>query len=369
MILKSKLIAFIIVLLPILLVLFNSACKKDATINKENEEKTTVDADYWVCDGVLHFKSSETYHNLVDSLVKLNYNEFSQWEQSIGFASFWTEQQEILKQVDTITTEEEFYKIAAENPKLVYLNDNEMELFDLGSNYKLVGNAEGVFCINNMYHRAFPKMIEVTQAGDLKSALLNFNSNQNVVSHKIREETVFLKSAGCGTDSITDMSDNNGNNSSYRKVQAYLKIRINVVEESSCCVTYKQIVDMQIEGKKKNFWGQIYTYSTEHSWSDLEVGFERIYKSGTYPCTNIRGCTSSSCDRIVWEPYVWNEIPSGQSPEQTVFVLRLYTGDLLFNDPISTSTQFDKARLKAWTRGTTHEVYAAICCNYTNCGF
>ncbi|MGF7140540.1 hypothetical protein FHS86_002868 [Roseimarinus sediminis] len=159
------------------------------------------------------------------------------------------------------------------------------------------------------------------------------------------------------------------NNRTYRKVEAYLRIRIDVDVPTSCCVIYQQTVDMEIVGKRKNIWGQTYTYETIHDWSDLEVGFERIYKDGTYQCTNIRGCTSSTCDRILRESYVWNSVPSGSSPEQTVYNLRLYTGPELFNDPISTSTKFNKARLKAWTRGTGPDVYAAICCSYSNCGF
>jgi len=341
------------------------ACEKESFKDKE----ASVDANYWVNDGVLHFKSSDAYHHLLDSLIQLDYKEFRQWEEANGFSSFWTKQQEILERVDTISNEEDFYIIAAENPKLVYLNDNEMELVEIGSNYRLVGNADGIFCINNMYHRAFPQVLEVTQAGDLNTALLNFKSNKDVASYPIKEETVFLKSVGCGTDFISDTNDNNGNNRSYRKVEAYLIIRINRVNESSCCVTYQQTVDMQIVGKKKNIWGQTYTYETVHYWSDLEVGFERIYKSGTYQCTNIWGCTSPTCDRILKSPYVWNSTPSGQSPEQKVYNLRLYTGAKLYNDPISETTKFDKARLKAWTRGTGTDVYAAICCNYGNCGF
>lgn len=341
------------------------ACEKESL----NGEITSVDANYWLSDGVLHFKSSDAYHQLLDSLIQLDYKAFSQWEESIGFCSFWTKQQEILDRVDTISKEEEFYMIAAENPEFVYLNGDELELVDISSNYRLVGNADGIFCINDMYHRAFPQVLEVTQAVDLESALLNFNSNKDVVSHQIQENVIPLKSTGCGTNTVSDTEDNNGNNRTYRKVEAYLRIRINIVEDTHCCVSYRQTVDMEIVGKRKNMWGQTYTYETIHDWSDLEVGFERIYKDGTYNCTNIYGCTSSTCDRILRESYVWNSVPSGSSPEQKIYVRRLYTGPELFNDPISTSTKFNKARLKAWTRGTGPDVYAAICCNYSNCGF
>lgn len=341
------------------------ACEKEVF----NEKKTSAKANYWLSDGVLHFKSSDAYHLLLDSLIQLDYNEFSRWEQSIGFSSFWTEQQAVLERVDTISKEEDFYIIAAENPTLVYLNDKEMELIDIGSNYRLVSNADGIFCINDMYHRAFPQELEVTQAGDLGSALINFNSNNDVLRHQIREETVLLKSAGCGTNTISDTEDNNGNNRKYRKVEAYLKIRTNRVVETSCCVTYQQTVDMEIVGKKKNTWGQTYTYETVHHWSHLEVGFDRIYSLDTYECTNIKGCTSSTCDLILRESYVLS-IPDGQSIEERIHYKRLYTGSKLFNDPISINTKFNKARLKAWTRGTApYNVYAAICCSYGNCGF
>lgn len=342
------------------------ACEKESYKDKE----ASYDANYWLSDGVLHFKSSDAYHHLLDSLVQLDYKEFSQWEESIGFSSFWTSQQEVLEMIDTISKEEDFYIIAAENPKLVYLNDDELELVEIGSNYRLVGNADGIFCVNDMYHRAFPQVLEVTQAGDLESALVNFNANKEVVSYPMQEETVILKSAGCGTNTISDTEDNDENNRKYRKVEAYLKIRINRVFNEPCCVVYQQTVDMEIVGKKKNFWGQTYTYETIHKWSHLEVGFERIYKDGVYECVNAWGCTSSTCDRILKESYIWNSTPSGQSPEQKIYNLRLYTGPLLFNDPISETTKFDKARLKAWTRGTEpYNVYAAICCNYGNCGF
>ncbi len=340
------------------------ACEKESFSGNENN----VVSNYWVDEGVLHFKNLDAYQFLLDSLMQLDHKEFELWEKSIGFVSFQTKQNEILRNIDTISNEEEFYKIAAENPKLIYLNDNEMELVEIGSNFNLVGNADGIFCINDMYHKAFPQKVEVTQAKNFELALSNFNSNKDVVSHQIKEESVPLKSAGCGTASIFDSEDNNGNNRTYRKVEAKLQIRIDCICESPCCVTYQQNIDMTITGKKKNIWGQTYTYETVHHWSDLEVGFERIYKSGTYECVNKYGCTGT-CDRILTEPYILNNPSGGQSPEQRIYRRRLYTGPLLFNDPINTGTRFYKARLKAWTRGTAVDgVYAGICCN-SNCGF
>lgn len=366
---KTLLLTSSIILLTILLAVFNYACKKDIMVNTENEEQAVLNAPYWVCEGVLHFSSADSYFNLVDSLIQLDYKEFRQWEKSIGFSSFWSEQHAILERVEKVSKEDDYYWIAAENPNLVYIRDNEMELVDIGSNYRLVGNIDGIFCINDMYHRAFPQVLEVTQAEDLKSALLNFNTNKDVVSHQIQVETIDLKAQGCGTHYITDEKDNGQNYLNYRKVVAWLKIEIEIVHDDPCCVVYQQHVNMQIYGKKLNMWGQMYTYETVHYWQYLEVDFDRLSKSGTYQCTNIHGCTSPTCDLAIFLRGYTITVPDGHSPEMRIFDLRLHTGPRVHNDPISQTTKFHKARLKAWTRGTGSNVYAAICCNYVHCPF
>lgn len=338
-------------------------------VNTENEKQAALNAPYWVCDGVLHFSSADSYFNLVDSLIQLDYKEFRQWEKSIGFSSFWSEQHAILERVEKVSKEDDYYWIAAENPNLVYLRDNEMELVDIGSRYRLVCNVDGIFCINNMYHRAFPQVLEVTQAENLKSALLNFNTNKDVVSHQIQVETIDLKAQGCGTGYIKDEKDNGQNYLNYRKVVASLSVKINLIVYNPCCVAYQQCVDMQIYGKKLNMWGQMYTYETVHYWQYLEVDFDRLSKSGTYQCTNIHGCTSPTCDLAIFLRGYTITVPDGHSPEMRIFDLRLHTGPRVHNDPISQTTKFHKARLKAWTRGTGSNVYAAICCNYVHCPF
>ena len=220
-----------------------------------------------------------------------------------------------------------------------------------------------------MYHRAFPQVLEVTQAESLKSALLNFNTNKDVVSHQIQVETIDLKAQGCGTHCITDEKDNGQNYLNYRKVIASLCVKIVPIIESSCCVVYTQYVDMRIKGKKLNMWGQMYTYATVHYWQYLEVSFDRMSKCGTYQCTNINGCTSPTCDQAFFERGVTITVPDGYSTERIEYEQNLYTSPKIYNDPISLTTKFHQTRLKAWTRGTGPNVYAAICCNYVYCPF
>jgi hypothetical protein len=301
---------------------------------------------------------------LSDSLMQLSTKELKQWEHQVGFTSYASAQDSILDRLDQACNETEFWSIVYENPLYLKQGTEGIDNVFISPTLKHVANKEGIFCINNMYHKVLEDRMLSTEAMNIKDAILKFKENKGINTFEIANyNTPHKKSEGCGTDEIKSSK-----RSGDREVNVKLNIHTYRLSPTPCCVTYYQEATIEIVGKKTNWLGQFYTYSTTQSYSGLEIIFDRLdIVYAPYNCRNINGCPTQ-CDAAGFLKTKLT-FPDYTSSEQKIFTQVLFRSKTIYNTPISTDTRFISAKVKAWTRGTNDNSYAAICCNYSYCGF
>jgi hypothetical protein len=277
-----------------------------------------------------------------------------------GFVSLRTVQDSLAKLAGEACSEAEFYEILSNHAEFIVVRDSMIQGVITEPFYRLICNRDKIFAINGKFYRVNEHEVEATAAESYTEALSRFASKQIefVFPYRVRE---VRSSSGCPNEIFAERT-NAGND---RRVQLRVKVYVHLNQYNTCHYVYKQVVLFAIDALRKSWIGNTwYHYETDISYEGLAVQLDERYKGNWFQCYTPGGCYAL-CNNYVYGRTIEVNIPNATIYDDSngYHEILQYVGDSIQNTPIST-VPLRAAKGRAWTRGTSHDYYAKICCGY-----
>lgn len=277
-----------------------------------------------------------------------------------GFVSLRTVQDSLEKLAGEACSEAEFYEILSNHAEFIVVRDSMIQGVITEPFYRLICNSDRIFAIDGMFYRVNEHEIEATQAESYSDAVLRFKNRQVTFTFPYTVHTV-LAGSGCPNEIYAERT----NADNDRRVILKLKVYANGHPYNTCHFVYKQYFKFSIEALRKSWIGNTwYHYKTDISYEGLTVKLDERYKGNWFQCYSPGGCYAL-CNKYVYGRTIEVKIPDATIYDDSngYHEILQTVGDSIQNTPI-TSVPLRAAKGRAWTRGTSHDYYAKICCGY-----
>lgn len=324
------------------------SCNENAIVEEVDngggilQTKSAIDAPYSLrADGSLSFRNVDDYFAVTDSLIKLNDEDFVNWENSIGFVSYRSYVDKLTDEVEEAINDSNSDKVSSllnDYAKFISLDEDSIVKPNIKSEtYRRITNKDGVFYIgdlknvvdetsiyavdNGMTRSVSPKLSYVI-TNNLRGLADPINYTEYSYIKKDETKMVITK---CSLVKNIALTDAQGKNFSCVQFQIY------------------------VDGKRsKRGWKH---YSTGYTVKDITCVFKDI-PTAVYPDETLK----STGDYLFTHP---GEDSQGKSKNHT-FVYNIGLAVKNFTNPIQHAACI---HYKAMTWGTQPE---GIGYNYSN---
>lgn len=316
------------------------SCNENAIVEEVDngggilQTKSAIDAPYSLrADGSLSFRNVDDYFAVTDSLIKLNDEDFVNWENSIGFVSYRSYVDKLTDEVEEAINDSNSDKVSSllnDYAKFISLDeDSVVKPIIKSETYRRITNKDGVFYIGYLKNVVDETSIYAVDNGMTRSVSPKLSY---VITNNMRgiEEPIYYK------EYLYTKSDNT------KRVITTCSIVKNVALTDAQGNSMSSIqFQIFVDGKRnKRGWKH---YSTAYFVKDITCLFKNIPLS-----TNVDGTVKTSGDFLFEHP---GQDSAGESKNHT-FVYNLGKSVKNYTTPIQHAACI---HYKAMTRGTLPE--------------